>query len=368
MEKLERDVNIIKTFNIGLASSAFLLFITGIFTLYSATHTPELSNLYKSQLLWFVIGLSIGVPLLFINFQIIEKFVYPIYAISIITLILVLFIGDTGGGAQRWLKLGFIRFQPSEFSKIALALALAKYFTYEKKGSPYNLRRLILPMFFVLPPFGLVLLQPDLGTAGILFLIFASVVFFLKVHWKSLVIVGIALLICLPIGYKFVLHDYQRERIKTFLDPGRDAQGSGYNSLQCKIAVGSGKFWGKGFLKGTQSQLNFIPEHHTDFIFSVLAEEFGFLGGVIILTFFGLYFFFSLRTVARAREKFEMLSAIGLTSIVFWHAIINISMVIGIVPIVGVGLPFFSYGGSSLIMFTITTCLLLNIGRKRFIF
>jgi len=175
-------------------------------------------------------------------------------------------------------------------------------------------------------------------------------------------------LIIVPITYKFVLREYQRDRVKTFLDPGRDPRGSGYNSIQCRIAVGSGKVAGKGYLKGTQSLLNFIPEQHSDFIFSVYAEERGFLGGVVLLILYFFYCYFGLRTVGRARAKFEMLLGVGLTAILFWHVFINIGMVIGILPIVGVTLPFFSYGGTSLITFMIITGLLLNLSRKRYIF
>jgi len=154
----------------------------------------------------------------------------------------------------------------------------------------------------------------------------------------------------------------------TFLDPGSDPRGSGYNALQCKIAVGSGQWFGKGYLKGTQSQLNFIPEQHTDFIFSVLAEERGFVGALVLIVLYMLYCFFGLRTVVRTRDKFEMLVAVGMVSMLFWHVFINLGMVVGIMPVVGVTLPFFSYGGSSLITFMIATAMLLNLSRKRYIF
>jgi rod shape determining protein RodA len=174
--------------------------------------------------------------------------------------------------------------------------------------------------------------------------------------------------VTIPIAYKYVLHDYQRERVHTFLDPGRNPRGTGYNALQCKIAVGSGQIAGRGFLKGTQSQLNFIPEQHTDFIFSVFAEERGFLGALVLLAAYYSYIFFALRTVSRARSKYEMLVAFGFAALMFWHVFINIGMVSGILPIVGVTLPFFSYGGSSLLTFMVSTAILLNISRKRYIF
>jgi len=368
MTLIRSDSNVIRTFNLGLILSMFLLFALGLATLYSATKGPGLGGLYKAQALWFAIGLIIGTALVFIDSQVLEKLAYPAYATCLLLLGLVLAIGRVGGGSQRWLDLKIFHLQPSEIAKVALVFTLAKYFADDREGGAYTLRRLVVPGLLVAPYFVLVLLQPDLGTAGIMFLIAASMVFFLGVHWKSLVIVAVVAMVTGPLAYRYVLRDYQRERVKTFLDPGRDARGSGYNALQCRIAVGSGQITGKGYLKGTQAQLNFIPEQHTDFIFSVFAEERGFLGGIFLLALYFTYCFFALRTVARARGKFEMCLAFGLTTIIFWHFFINLGMVTGVLPIVGVGLPFFSYGGSSLLTFMVATALLLNLGRKKYIF
>lgn len=368
MVDFKADINVIKTFNLGLLLTMLALYASGVVTLYSATLGPGLVGLYKAQLMWFGIGFFFGLIILFVDSQILEKVAYPIYGLCLILLILVLVMGDVGGGAQRWLSFGPVRLQPSEFAKVAVVFALAKYFSDDKENPPYTLKRLIIPGLIIAPLFILIVTQPDLGTAGIVVLVAGSMTFFLKVHWKSLLIVFIIGLITVPVAYKFVLHDYQRERLKTFINPGRDARGSGYNALQCKIAVGSGEMFGKGYLKGTQAQLNFIPEQHTDFIFSVFAEERGFVGAVVLIILYSMYCFFALRTVSRAREKFEMLLAFGLTAIVFWHVIFNLGMVVGLLPIVGVGLPFYSYGGSMLVMFMIITALILNLSRKRYIF
>lgn len=368
MSALKSDSTAIQGFDLGLLLTMFLLFAMGIVTLYSAAKGPGLQGLYKTELIFFGVGLVIGTGLFFMDSQILEKLAYVSYAICLILLGLVLAIGRVGGGSQRWIDLKIFHLQPSEIAKVAIVFTLAKYFSDDKEGGPYTLRKLVIPALLIAPYFVLTLLQPDLGTAGILFLIASSMIFFLRVHWKSLTIVAIIAAITVPVAYRYVLRDYQRERVKTFLDPGRDARGSGYNALQCKIAVGSGQWSGKGYLKGTQAQLNFIPEQHTDFIFSVFAEERGFVGVLILLTLYGFYTFFGLRTAARARGKFEMLLSFGLTSIIFWHFFINIGMVSGILPIVGVGLPFFSYGGSSLMTFMVATALLLNLGRKKYIF
>ena len=290
------------------------------------------------------------------------------YLLSLLLLGLVLVVGQSGGGSQRWLNLGVFWFQPSELAKIGIVLAFARFFSNDKESPPYTIKRLLVPGLLLLPCFVLIIFQPDLGTAGILALAAGSMIFFLRVHWKSILLVSLLGLMIVPVTYKFVLREYQRDRVKTFLDPGRDPRGSGYNAIQCRIAVGSGKVSGKGYLKGTQSLLNFIPEQHSDFIFSVFAEERGFIGGTILLILYFLYCFFSLQTVSRARAKFEMLLGFGLTAILFWHVFINIGMVVGILPIVGVTLPFFSYGGTSLITFLVITALLLNLSRKRYIF
>jgi rod shape determining protein RodA len=360
--------NFIKTFNVGLIVSMFLLFLLGVITLYSAARGPGLFGLYKSQVLYFGVGLLMIAVLVFVDSEILEKISYLSYAVVLIMLGLVLFVGHDAKGSSRWFNLGFFHLQPSELAKVSIVMTLAKYFSDEKLGGPYTLKRLMAPAAFILPYFLLILKQPDMGTGGIVFLTAAAIILFVKVDWRSLVIVAVLGVITVPLAYKFVLHDYQRERVKTFLDPERDPKDTGYNALQCKIAVGSGQVLGKGYLKGTQSQLNFIPEQQTDFIFSVFAEERGFFGALILLALYGAYCFYSFRTVARARGKYEMLLAFGLTSVMFWHVFINVGMVIGVLPIVGVTLPFFSYGGSSLLTFMLITGLLLNISRKRYIF
>ena len=360
--------NVIKTFNGWLLISMFVVFMMGVTTLYSATKGPGLHSLFKSQLIYFGVGLMACSVLVFLDTQILDKLSYVSYVVCFILLVLVMLIGHVGNGSQRWINLGFFHLQPSELAKIAIVFTLAKYFRDEKQGAPYTLKRLLIPAMLIAPYFLLVLKQPDMGTAGIIFLTAASIILFVRVDWRSLLIVIVIGLITIPVAYRFVLRDYQRERVLTFIEPGRDPKASGYNALQCRIAVGSGQVFGKGFTKGTQAQLNFIPEQHTDFIFSVFAEERGLLGALVLLFFYGMYCFFALRTVSRTRDKFEMLLAFGFTAMMFWHVFINIGMVSGILPIVGVTLPFFSYGGSSLLTFMVTTALLLNLSRKKYIF
>ncbi|MFM8269214.1 MAG: rod shape-determining protein RodA [Pseudomonadota bacterium] len=359
---------VIRSFNLGLAISTFLIVLTGLLTLFSASRGPGLQSLTKLQGIYFVAGCVLTAAIIFIDSDFLKKLAYPIYGLCLILLALVLVVGHVGNGSQRWINLGFFRLQPSEFAKIAIIFTLARYFSDEKKGGPYSLKRLMLPALFIIPYFLLIKKQPDMGTAGIVFLTAASMILFVGVEWKSIFLVLVVALISIPLAYKYVLHDYQRNRVKTFLNPMSDPKATGYNALQCRIAVGSGKMFGKGYMEGTQAQLNFIPEQHTDFIFSVFAEERGFVGGLILLGLYASYLLFSVRSILRARDKFEVLVAVGLTAVMFWHVFINIGMVIGVLPIVGVTLPFFSYGGSSMMMFMICTALLLNISRKRYIF
>lgn len=359
---------VIRSFNIGLVVSTFLIVLTGLVTLYSASRGPGLQSLTRLQGIYFLVGCVLVAGIVFIDSDLWRKFAYPAYAACLILLALVLVVGHVGNGSQRWINLGVFRLQPSEFAKVAIILALAKYFSEERTGGPYSLKRLLVPGLFIIPYFILIKKQPDMGTAGIVFLTAASMILFIGVEWKSIFIVMLVALISLPLAYKYVLHDYQRNRVRTFLDPASDPRATGYNALQCRIAVGSGKIMGKGYLEGTQAQLNFIPEQHTDFIFSVFAEERGFFGALFLLGLYASYLIFSVRSVLRARDKFELLVAVGLTAVMFWHIFINIGMVIGVLPIVGVTLPFFSYGGSSMMMFMICTALLLNISRKRYIF
>lgn len=365
---LENENSTIASFHWELLLAVVATFLLGLVTLYSATFNTGMQGLYRAQALWFFLALAVGLVFFFADLQVLERFAYPFYAICMALLTLVLFIGRVGGGSQRWIDLKVFHLQPSEIAKLAIVFTLARYFSLEERGGPYNIRQLIIPGLLVLPFFILILLQPDLGTAGVLFLVSASVVLFVGVDWRSVLIVALIALITVPVAYRFVLRDYQRDRVKTFLNPGRDARGSGYNALQCKIAVGSGQVFGRGFLKGTQSQLRFIPEQHTDFIFSVFAEERGFLGCLVLLSLYLIACYYALKSVSRARDKFPMFLAFGMSAILFWHVFINIGMVVGVLPIVGVGLPFFSYGGSSIMTFMIAVALILNVSRKRTIF
>ena len=284
----------------------------------------------------------------FMDVRLFLRGAYWFYFFVLCLLVLVEVGGHIGMGAQRWINLGFMKLQPSELMKIALVLALARYFNGTTLQNIESLKGLIIPGLMVIVPVGLVLIQPDLGTALMLLFTAGAIFFAVGVQlWKFAVILfgGVA---ALPIVWHF-LHAYQKNRVLTFLDPERDPLGAGYHIIQSKIALGSGGIFGKGFLNGTQSHLNFLPEKHTDFIFTMLSEEFGMIGGCVIIALNFLIIAYSYIFALRTASYFGKLAVIGLTTSYFLYVIVNISMVLGLVPVVGVPLPLISYGGTVII-------------------
>ncbi len=359
----------LKKFNWVLLILEILLFGIGIFNLISATTVQDKSlGLYKSQLLWFGIGMIATALVLLVHYSMFSRTAYVIYFANLILLVAVLVVGKSSLGAKRWLGLGGFRMQPSEFMKLSLVICLAKYFETDRTVAGYSIKDLVLPSLLVLIPCTLIGLQPDLGTALIIFLTFTSMMLFVRIQPRTLLIIGVCTIIALPTVYKFVLKPYQRQRLVSFMDPMADPKGSGYNSIQSMIAVGSGQLLGKGYQKGTQSQLNFLPEHHTDFIFSVFSEEHGFMGSLILLALYLAFLLNGLSIAYQSHDKFGLLLALGIVTIFFWHVFINMGMVMGLLPIVGVPLPFLSYGGSSLITSILGTAILTNIANKKFMF
>lgn len=360
-----------KKFDWSLILITIAIFSIGIINLYSATFNETLGRgmtYYKSQLIWFGIGSVIGTVILFFHYHLISRFAYLIYFGNVVLLGLVLVAGKSSLGGQRWIGFGPIHIQPSEFMKIAAVIAMAKYFENDRTSGPYRIRDLWLPALMIVIPAALIILQPDLGTAMIIILTFVSLMLFMRIDRRTLTILAVIGIVSAPVVYKFGLKDYQRKRILTFVNPMADPKGSGYNSIQSMIAIGSGKFVGKGFKKGTQSQLNFLPEHHTDFIFAVFSEEHGFLGALVLLALYSIFFLTSLNIAYVSHDKFGTILSLGIIMIFFWHVVINIGMVCGILPIVGVPLPFMSYGGSSLITSLMGIAILTNISNKRFMF
>ena len=359
----------LRKFNWNMLILEFILFGIGIWNLMSATAVEDKSQgLFRNQLIWFGVGMVITAVILMIHYSFLSRVAYIVYFGNIILLVLVLIIGKASLGARRWIGIGTLTIQPSEFMKISMILCLAKYFETDRIQGGYGLKELALPSLLVGVPAFLIMLQPDLGTAMIILLTFGTMMLFIRIKPKTLILLGLCFAIALPAAYKFALKPYQKQRLVTFIDPMSDPKGSGYNSIQSMIAVGSGQLFGKGYKKGTQSQLNFLPEHHTDFIFSVFSEEHGFAGCVILLFLYLIFLMNGLQVAFQSHDKFALLLVVGLLSIYFWHVFVNMGMVMGILPIVGVPLPFLSYGGSALITATLGVAVITNVANKKFMF
>jgi rod shape determining protein RodA len=300
-----------------------------------------------SQLYRFLTALLLMLAIAMVDIRAIAKISWVAYALGILLLVVVMKFGHTGLGAKRWFIIAGVQIQPSELMKLFLVLALASYFhraSYERAGNPLFLIPAILA---ILLPVGLILKEPNLGTAVIVALIGAAVMLGAGVRWWKFALLAAIIAVAAPVIYHH-LHDYQRARIVTFLNPGSDPLGAGYNIIQSKIALGSGGFSGQGYLQGTQNQLNFLPEKQTDFVFTIIAEEFGFLGSIAVLALLFSIVAIALYTAIRSEHQFGRLVALGIGTNFFLYCFVNLSMVMGLIPVGGVPLPLISYGGSAL--------------------
>ena len=340
-EKLSR-------FSWGLFVPMCMVLAISIVVLYSAGG-GNWKPFALSQLMKIVLGFGVFFYAAFTNIKTWVKSAYLIYAVALIMIVLVTFVGHTGMGAQRWLNLGFIHIQPSELIKIALVLALARYFAWFNSVELGQFKNYIAPMLMLLVPFGLIVAQPDLGTALSLGMITAGMFYIVGANKKWFIIATILGLLAAPVVWFGGLHDYQRGRIITFLNPDSDIQGAGYQINQAKIAFGSGGMTGKGYMAGTQSQQSFLPEKQTDFIFTMLGEEFGFIGAFGLLMIYTWIVVLLFWTAKMCRNRFGQLICFGFMLNFFVYYFINISMVLGLLPTVGVPLPLMSFGGSSLL-------------------
>jgi len=339
-----------------------------LLNLYSASYPPSPWGMppYVKQCYLFLLGILGVLFILFFDYKELHFWNYPFYIFIILLLLFVLFAGNAAGGAQRWINLGLFKLQPSELAKLSLVVTLASYYSRKEKAEGYGLKDMVTPVLLTGLPFLLILKQPDLGTALMLGIIFVSMTVFAKVRWQTLGL-GVALGSAAGVfAWFYLLKDYQKRRIETLLDPAKDPMGQGYQILQSKIAVGSGGVSGKGYLEGTQGHLHFLPERHTDFAFSVLGEEWGFVGSAFFL---GLYFsmlLWGLYVAMTARDRFGVFLSFGVVILVFWQAVINLLMILGFLPVVGIPLPLVSYGGSSLLTTLLAIGILMNVRMRRF--
>ena len=353
-------------FHIDWALLVAVLLLTGmgIVMIYSATQSSA-PHLYMSQVYALGLGLVAMLVALTIDYRTLTDRSHLIYIAVVALLVYVMLFGAVRGGARRWIPLGFFNLQPSEFAKMAVALVLAKFFGDSRRGAP-SLADLMIAGGLAGIPFLLIARQPDLGTAVTILPIYLAIAFVAGLPLRVLGVVAIAALCLAPVAWKFGLKDYQRQRVITFIDPSKDTRGAGYQQIQARITAGSGGLWGKGFMKGTQGQLRFLPVAHNDFIFSVWAEEQGFVG---VLAALGLYLFVILRSLDAARLAKDRLGAylvLGVLASFTFQVLYNVTMSAGLAPVKGLTLPLMSYGGSSLIATLTGFGLILNVRMRRF--
>ncbi|MBI4514904.1 MAG: rod shape-determining protein RodA [Deltaproteobacteria bacterium] len=366
---LKIDRRLIVHFDWALLALVLLILVCGVATVLSATYTPErlVSAVVVRQLVWAALGLLATLVAVSFDYRRLESWAYVIYAGALLLLLLVPVLGAVGGGSRRWLTFGPVSIQPSEFMKLALVVALARWLHRLAGDQPLPLAAAVVPAVLFAPAGWLVLKQPDLGTALVLGLSSASLILLagFRIRYVALTVAVIAP--ALPYLWAH-LKPYQKQRLVMFLDPMADPLGAGYHVIQSEIAIGSGQWWGKGFLHGTQSRLNFLPEQHTDFIFSVFAEEWGFIGALALLALYLALLLRCFLVASRAKDNFGTLLAFGVAATIFWQVLINLGMATGSLPVVGITLPFFSYGGSSLLALMIGVGLLINVSMRRYTF
>lgn len=345
-----------------------ILAVIGVINLYSATSVSRaaLSEVYIQQVYWLVLGGILGAVVAAVDYRHFERFGYVLYGVGIITLLLVFVLGKDIRGSSRWISIGAFGFQPSEFMKLFLVIALAKYLHDDPKSEGRTIKDLVVPSVIAGVPMTLILLQPDLGTALILGLIFVSICLLTRIEPRTLVGIVISAAVAFPLVWSYVLKDYQKKRITDFLNPEANILGSGWHAHHARIAIGNGQWTGQGFMKGTQNQYLFLPDQHSDFPFAVFAEDWGFLGCLVLVGVYGFLVLWSLRIAQSAKDRFGAVLAVGVGALLFWHAFFNLGMVVGILPVVGVTLPLFSAGGSSVVTVMLGLGLLMNVSMRRY--
>ncbi len=367
----------IRSTNFGILIIALLICCLGILSIYSSTHQKEgrlWQDIYKRQIIWVILGACLFLLISNFNYRRLWDATYFLYAAALFLLFLVFMLGVVHLGAQRWLKFAWFNFQPSELAKLVIVIFLARYYS-AKSVQDFSLQvnrmgifqGLLLPFILIIVPAALIIEQPDLGSGLIVMFIFLAMLFLAGVRLGYIISFVSLGIICLPVLWHF-LKAYQKERLMVFLNPNIDPLGAGYTIIQSRIAIGSGGFFGKGWLSGTQSQLRFLPEAHTDFIFATFAEEWGFMGSLVLLLLYYLLIRYGLEIARRTSDNFGRLLALGISFMLSIQVFINISMNLGFAPVVGVPLFLMSYGGSSIMVTFISLGILVNIDRTRTVF
>ena len=372
------DRRLISQFDFVLLGLTFIIPVFGLIVLFSAGYDAEWSGVpllwsstvirsqaFLKQFIFLGAGLVVLMLGVSISPNLLSRYAYALYGVCIVMLILVDVMGTIVNGSQRWLSLGSINVQPAEPTKLALILALGRYISRNPpRPGGYTFKELIIPALFFLIPTALILKQPDLGTAMVVSAVGGLMLLFAGIRPKVLLIAILSVLVATVPAWH-ALHDYQKKRVLVLIDPDIDPKGSGYHINQSKIAVGSGSLFGKGFMQGTQTQLEFLPEHTTDFIFSVLAEEWGFAGCIVVLSFYLAFLLRILHVVSRSKELHSGMVITGIGALIFVHSVVNVGMVMGILPVVGLPLPLFSYGGSSVLSCMFSMGIVLGLDMRR---
>lgn len=356
------------SFDWTLFLTASVLAVVGVVNLYSATSVVRaaLTEIYIQQVYWLVLGGILGAVVAVIDYRHYERLGYLLYGIGIVFLVLVFILGKDIRGSSRWIAIGSFGFQPSEFMKLFLIIALAKYLHDDPRTEARGIKDLVPPAILTAIPTFLVLKQPDLGTALVHLLIFVTICLLTKIRWQTIAGIVVGAGIALPVLWTYVLKDYQKQRVYVYLDPDAYIRGLGYQAHHARVAIGAGGWKGEGFMQGTQNQFNFLPDQYSDFPFPVFAEEWGFLGSFVLVSLYGFLVLWAIRIAATAKDRFGAVLAIGVGAMIFWHALFNLGMATGLLPVVGVPLPLFSFGGSSVLTMMLGIGLLMNVSMRRY--
>lgn len=356
------------SFDWTLFLTASALAVIGVINLYSATSVARaaLSDIYIQQVYWLVLGGILAAVVAVIDYRHYERLGYLLYGVGIVLLVLVFILGKDIRGSSRWIAIGSFGFQPSEFMKLFLIIALAKYLHDDPRTEARGVKDLALPALITAVPTFLIMKQPDLGTALIHLLIFVTICLLTKIRWQTIVGIVVGAGILLPISWTYVMKDYQKQRVLVFLNPEANILGSGWHAHHARVAIGAGGWHGQGFMQGTQNQFHFLPDQHSDFPFAVFAEDWGFLGCFVLVSLYGFLVLWAVRIAATAKDRFGAVLAVGVGALIFWHALFNLGMVTGLLPVVGVTLPLFSAGGSSVLTIMLGVGLLMNVSMRRF--
>ncbi len=338
----------LKKFEFLLVLSALALLVIGVMAVYSATYTRT-TSFYQKQIIFSIVGIILFCVFSSIDYKIYSKYSKLIYIFNVLFLLSVFFLGSVRYGAQRWIVVGPINIQPSELAKLFVVLTFSDLLIRNYQDTFRGFKDLIFTALHIIPIFLLVAAQPDLGTGVVILFTYIVLIFMNGIDYKTFFTTGAIGVACMPLVYFFALRPYQRQRVITFLNPEADLLGSGWNIIQSKIAVGSGQMFGKGYLEGTQDKLRFLPESQTDFIFAVISEEFGFVGSLTIISLYLVLIFTILKIGQKTEDRYGQLICYGIASIIFFHTLVNIGMVIGVMPAKGLPLLLLSYGGSSLL-------------------